>query len=569
MHPDLVDLFNQLGYAKTPGLCHGLAIRWIEACLLNEEHLFLARLEAILARGVAIKKDFARVKAKKGKNLTEEDLTCFEVMGFFDSLAFFQTPARYAKFSGKSVAQGNVDLFSSLASSRKIHERGGLSTVYSTSNLYYREEIKSYFDDLTNLIDVLDIPADETIGFLLSSLTHSIALTYSKNRGWSFMDSNQYPPKLVRTDELPQLLAQAFFLPIEENQLAFTTRVITTRNNPKLATLTDTFNQLEQRYLLTEEKVVGKSCSSILAQLLVLDNESQKFGQLMRFYFDLSELTDDSAALVYIAAECGNVDVLVELAKHGVDLNQPAFGGETPLYVAAFYGHAAIVAQLAQYGVDLNQLLLGGTPLYIAATLGHEEVVAELIRHNVDIDRPSTEGTTPLFIAAQEGHRSIVELLLKQKANLNLYLTKSADELSYFSSWKKDDRVISRMNDFVMQKVLNETPENKDVKLYKLFRWLISSFSEMPEGGSTWFYNLFKSITSFLFYCFYGDTPIQVSPYDIALIMGHHDIAELLDPRQPQIRLSLNSELFFPAHQNASEHIPVNEQTKFIDGVFL
>ncbi|MFJ1267724.1 ankyrin repeat domain-containing protein [Legionella lytica] len=597
MHSNLVNLFNQLGYEKTPGLCHGLAVRWIEACLLNEEHFFLARLEAVLARGVALKNDFTRAKAKKGKNLTAEDLACFEVMGFFDSLALFQNPSGCAIFRGQRTDQGNVDGFSSVASSNKMRELGGLASVYSASNLYYLEEIKSYFDMIANLIDVLDIPADETIGFLLSSVSHSIAVTYSKVRGWSFMDSNQYPPKSVSTDELPQLLAEAFFLPIEENRLVFTTQVITTQKNPKLVLLKDTLNQLDQRHLLTAEKLVDKSYSLSLLTLLVKNNEAQKFRQLMQFYPDLSQLTTDSVALVYIAAEYGQVDILVELAKHGAELNQPSFGGAIPMYIAAFNGHraivaelvkygaepnkpsyneetplyvavingdAAMVAELAKHGVDLNQLLVGDPSIFIAATLGHEELVRELIRHQVDIDQSSSEGATPLFIAVQEGHRSIVELLLKQKANLNLYLTKSAGRLSCFTSWNGDEKVAIRMNNFIMQQVLKETPENKNGWFYKFFRWLINSFNDMPEDGSTWYFNLLKSITIFLFYCVYGDTPIQISPYDIALIMGHNDIAELLSPSPEQIKISSSSESFFSVSQNVFTFLS-QEQVEWVD----
>lgn len=603
MHFDLVNLFNQLGYPETAGLCHGLAIRWIEACLLNEEQLFLERLDAILARGLALKKDFVRAKAKKGKNLTAEDLACFDVMGFFDSLAVFQDPAAYSLFSGQRMDQGNVDLFSSSASSNKIRELGGLASVYSSSNLYHQEEIKNYFDSLTNLMDALDLPSDETLCFLLSSIKHSIALSYTKSRGWFFMDSNQYPPKSVSTAELPQLIAQAFFLPKDENYLAFTTRVITTQNNPKLTTLRDTFNQLEQRYLLTEERIEGNSHLSSLAQLLVANNELPKLKQLMSFNANIrQQLMDNSAILTLIAAQSGHVDVLAELAKCGVDLEQPALGEVKPIYFAVRYGHAAVVAELAKHGVDLDQLLFGEvapiyfavryghtavvaelakhgvdlnqllsdevTPLYIAAEYGHEAIVMDLISRNVDVDRPSAEGATPIFIAAQLGHRPVVELLLKQKANLNLHLIKSVKELIYFSVCMKDEQVIRRMNDFVIQQALKESPENKNIGLNTFFRWVMSSFDEMPEGSSTWFFNLFRSIANFMFYCVYRTTSIQVSPYDIALIMGHSDIANLLCPPQSQISLSSNRESFFSAPQNTSEPIAMKEQTEFFnDGV--
>jgi hypothetical protein len=71
-------------------------------------------------------------------------------------------------------------------------------------------------------------------------------------------------------------------------------------------------------------------------------------------------------------------------------------------------------------------------------------------------------------------------------------------------------------------------------------------------------------MTDFLFYCVYGDLPIQLSPYDIALIMGHNDIAELLIPPQPQIKVSSRNESFFPVFRNVFD-LPVIEHVECVD----
>ncbi|CAM4493834.1 MAG: hypothetical protein LEGION0403_FIIPPAGN_00483 [Legionella sp.] len=98
-------------------------------------------------------------------------------MGFFDSLASFQDFAGY-----------------SIASSKKIHELGGLVSVYLASNLYYQEEIKSYFNDLTNLIDVLDIPTDDTA--MLVSIAAQNTSDPTLKEQTEFVDKRIFPSQL-------------------------------------------------------------------------------------------------------------------------------------------------------------------------------------------------------------------------------------------------------------------------------------------------------------------------------------------------------------------------------------
>ncbi|HAU1297399.1 TPA: hypothetical protein JBI36_14595 [Legionella pneumophila] len=74
IHNAVLACFVKLGYSDVEGVCHGISIRWLEACLLGEEHVFHERikhLERIVSSGQDIVKLMEAVKEKKGKNLSK------------------------------------------------------------------------------------------------------------------------------------------------------------------------------------------------------------------------------------------------------------------------------------------------------------------------------------------------------------------------------------------------------------------------------------------------------------------------------------------------------------------
>ncbi len=92
----------------------------------------------------------------------------------------------------------------------------------------------------------------------------------------------------------------------------------------------------------------------------------------------------------------------------GVNVNTPS-NGAALVFIAAQNGDVEAVDVLKAAGVDLNTPdARGATPIYIAAQNGHAGMVSALIRAGADASTPDERGATPVFIAAQEGHAGAV-----------------------------------------------------------------------------------------------------------------------------------------------------------------
>jgi ankyrin repeat protein len=118
---------------------------------------------------------------------------------------------------------------------------------------------------------------------------------------------------------------------------------------------------------------------------------------------------------LYIASECGYIDIVRYLVHHGADKEKSAIGDQTPLYIAAAEGHLGVVQYLVEAGADKEKADEDGrTPLFIAAVGGYLEVVQDLLQRGADKDTATQDGWTPLLAATQDGHVGVVQYLVQQ-----------------------------------------------------------------------------------------------------------------------------------------------------------
>lgn len=103
---------------------------------------------------------------------------------------------------------------------------------------------------------------------------------------------------------------------------------------------------------------------------------------------DTQRLHDGGRSAAHIAAEYGDVDRLMLLAKHGVDINQRNWLEESPLHRAAACGIP-----------------------------GAEDAVRFLCEQHIDINAPNIRGETALHKAVQFNQIAIVKLLLEAGAD--------------------------------------------------------------------------------------------------------------------------------------------------------
>ena len=144
--------------------------------------------------------------------------------------------------------------------------------------------------------------------------------------------------------------------------------------------------------------------------------------------------------LLHIASKIGSVEILEELLKYNIDIDDTNSRGKTALHVATQSGHAKIVAILLAYGADVNfqlnmvssnqEIGYNGSKsdtraLHIAARNGYHEVLQELLKYDVDIDVRNLETETALHLASDRGHATIVAQLLEHGANVHLFSVQS------------------------------------------------------------------------------------------------------------------------------------------------
>ncbi|XP_043472527.1 ankyrin-3-like [Leptopilina heterotoma] len=133
---------------------------------------------------------------------------------------------------------------------------------------------------------------------------------------------------------------------------------------------------------------------------------------------------------VYIAAECGNDEILDILLKADYPVDS-LFKKTSPLHVAATFEHPRLVKLFLEAGVDVNlQIQYGLTPLHFAACAGQPAVVKFLLENGADPFISCTFSGAPLqmslklsspMFSSRPISRSVFEGLVKVTETLYRY----------------------------------------------------------------------------------------------------------------------------------------------------
>jgi ankyrin repeat protein len=451
-HQTILDLFLKLGYPKTAGICYGVSVRWLEACLLGEESLFDARvkrIEKIMSSGADIVQLVNAVKTKKGKNLTPKDKELLDILAFFDSLELYQSPEQHSALFNLAHGNSQLDItpHSYFASADKIHALGGLNKVYSEPMILTSEEIKKYLDELAIILQTNGSSTD-TFGLLLSSSDHTMTLSYTTNVGWGFMDINQYPAQFYKMGEAwaVNLLSERIVAGFgSTTPIAFDASLITLKNSASLSKLTISLEQFKAGHVINKELAAREHNGVGLAFIAAEHGHVSVISKLAKHGVDLNKADKDGQTPAFKAAQYGHVSVIAELAKHKVDLNKANNNGVTPVFFAAQYGQVSVIAELAQQKVDLDKTdNYGATPAMWAAYNGHVSVIAELAKHKVDLNKEGNDGLTPAMWAAKKGHPKFLAELIKHNIDLNK-TNKAGDTLAYLAAQAGHTSVIAEL----------------------------------------------------------------------------------------------------------------------------
>ncbi|HAZ7574584.1 TPA: ankyrin repeat domain-containing protein [Legionella pneumophila] len=452
-HNAVLNCFLKLGYSDVQGVCHGISIRWLEACLLGEEHVFHERIkhiERIVSSGQDIVKLMEAAKEKKGKNLSTEDEELLDILAFFESLDLYHAPYRHTELFGLSSDsnQKNIAFHSDLAASDKINALGGLTQVYSQALIPNEAELRHYLDELGFIMQAGSGSSKDVLGVILSSFNHTLAVTYKPGDGWGFMDINQYPPKVYKVEEtgrLAKMIIKGLNSVPPSPYLALDASIYTTTRNPQVYSLTTQLGQFKSSHVMTKKIASREQNGMGLAWIAARIGDVALISELARHQVNLNKADKDGFTPAHLAVQHGDVALISELGRHQVDFNKAAKHGVTPVHIAAQQGDVAVIVELARHGVDFNKANeSGATPAHLAAQNGHIAVITELAKHGVDFNKANENGATPAHFAARNGHIAVIAELAKHGVNLNK-TNRSGDTPAHLAAQKGHAAVITEL----------------------------------------------------------------------------------------------------------------------------
>ena len=432
----LIRLYSSLGYSDSKslytgkgGLCNGATLRWLEACMLQQEEVFNNRFNKINQLNTLDIQEITQ-KVQAGQKPTQEDLKGLELLdlySFFDSLDLYMHPMKHRSVFNAYHNQGDYDSISELASSDGIKERGGLKKIYSEPGIYNNAELINYLDEIRVAIEKSGCNPTDVIGVSLVSRNHAVGLTYQSEIGWKFMDIEQFPFKTynsLSTEDIAKEINAAFQRTSPANfgiYYAINTSIVVTGNNPGLTQLKDNLEQVKQKHVLTEE-IANRNEVINLAWLAAQNGYVDVINSLKEFDgIDFNKADDNGITPAYVAAQNAYIDVIDALWQAGANLNKKSDNNISPAYIAVVQGHANVLEKLQSLDIDLAEVNEVGDSLAHAAAIYNQgdDVIEVLVKGGVDLSKKNILQETPAYLAARLGSVNTLDALRAAGIDIN------------------------------------------------------------------------------------------------------------------------------------------------------
>jgi hypothetical protein len=117
----------------------------------------------------------------------------------------------------------------------------------------------------------------------------------------------------------------------------------------------------------------------------------------------------------------GNIDLIKDLLKDVIDINQEDGRKNTPLHVAAMKGYTEIIKILLKKGANPNlKNKHNSVPLHVAVQLNHIDSAMVLIKSGSDVNVKDRYSETPLHFAVSNDSIKLTKSLVEAGAKVNL-----------------------------------------------------------------------------------------------------------------------------------------------------
>lgn len=144
----------------------------------------------------------------------------------------------------------------------------------------------------------------------------------------------------------------------------------------------------------------------------------------------LEKKDEEERTLLHCACRNGSIDIVRELIKYKVNLEEVDKNRWSAIYYAVYFEHLEIVKELLNTGVDVNLKSANqANPLYLACKRGYVEICRELIKAGADVNQLGMDERSPIHVAFINQHFDVVRELIKAKANVHQYISASKNTL--------------------------------------------------------------------------------------------------------------------------------------------
>lgn len=542
VHEAIENLQEQLGYPVSPeGCCHGFALRWLEACFLNEDTIFAGRVSTITNQLDTLAETINKAQEKKVQERTEDDKQLLDILAFYNSMGVYQMPEMYPSLFGAYLHQCDVKKISNLIASEKILAQGGMEELIA--DICNIEEVKTYLQAVEQVMRKIHCSAEDKVGIVLASFDHTNAVVYQPGSGWKFMDINLYPSRSFPGGailELTTAIHEGFALVSDTKHFAFHMSMFTVGlQQHKHELLKEHLDSFKTSFRKT--RVISEPKYAIsLAKIAAKHGDEALIKQIYtKTVLDIK--TDDGFILPYFAAQNGHDNVIDVLGEFGINFDEANDNGATSVFIAAANNHGQVIKKLAYYGADLNASYQNQTALYIASYRHNTEVINALAEGGADFNlTPHKNIVPPIFIVIRKGYVDLIPYFILGGADLNL----SCNQLTPLFL-----AVLSGQTEIVKELI-----QHKQVELEK--EWIGSS-EELYELTDLIKDDEADSRMSAFIEKQFNPSEIKVTAYDFARIGGYEEIALLIEQEQEkrikQPRLSIhNSFHFFVEHHDST-----------------